>query len=555
MDVAANRPDNDVKVPVRWLQRGAMVSAFVNRVGELSALSAEAIRAAQGEPRVVHVNGPAGIGKTALIDRFLGRHTDLAAILVAGAEAEAGVHLGVAEALLRGLAVRAGQTGAAAEVDPLACGVALVQQLGLVQGPDGAVALIVNDFDWVDPASTVALAFAIRRLTADRILTVLIGRAEIDPETPLGRLINGPRGQCLRLTGLDSAAVREMAATSCPVSAAQAAVLRDHTGGNPLYVRSLLAELPSGEAIDAERLQAPNSFAATALAPLARSTDASRRLVRAASVLGMEARLADAARLGRVPAPAQAVRELPANLVELTQGPLGWTLRFTHPLNRAAVYHDLPPDERARLHALAAEHTVGRVARWHRVRGTLGPDPALAADLISAAAGEAASGQLETAAQDLVAAAQVHPDAPTRHRLVLDAADLRLWASDPAGAAAVLASIEDPSGSRSRYVRGHLAVVTGRLAEAQAELETAWESCGPGDHDLRGPIASLLAHLAILHARGQPAPGGRPRPSPPCRAVTRYWASASAALRWPSGSQASRTRRWPASPGCPLIRP
>jgi DNA-binding CsgD family transcriptional regulator len=485
-------------------------SGFVNRRDELSVLGEEAGRAFQGEPRVVYLRGAAGVGKTALIERFLADHAELRPVVVAGAEAEADVHLGVAEALVRALAARAEMMADPAVTlggsDPLACGVALVELLGLAQGSDGGIAVVVDDLQWVDPASVVALAFAFRRLNSDRILAVLAGREEITPEAPLGRLVTGPRGRGLRLEGLDVGAVKEMASRlgSSALTAAQAAALRAHTGGNPLYLRALMAELPPGWASDAQRLPAPRSFAAIALAPLARAPEPARQLVAAAAVLGMEARLADAARLAAVAAPEEAAEAAPASLISLVEGPMGWMLRFTHPLNRAAVYHQLPPTERARLHGLAAEHTVGRAALWHRVRSASSPDFDLAADLMSAAAGEAAQGHLETAAEDLAGAAQVHPDATARQRLVLDAADLRLWASDPATAAALLSAAEDPSGCRWHYVHGHLAMVAGRLPEAQAELQAAWQQLGPADDDLRGPIASLLALQATLSDRGAP---------------------------------------------------
>jgi hypothetical protein len=100
---------------------------------------------------------------------------------------------------------------------------------------------------------------------------------------------------------------------------------------------------------------------------------------------------------------------------------------------------------------------------------------------------------METPAEDLVAAAQVHPEAQSRQRLVLDPSDLRLWASDPSGAAALLSMALDPYGSRWHYVHEHLATVTGRFPEARAELEVAWAQIGPADDDVRGPMASLLA--------------------------------------------------------------
>src|SRR5215469_2973276 len=484
-------------------------SGFINRRGELSVLSEEAGRAFQGEPRIVYLRGAPGMGKTALIERFLADHAELRPVVVAGAEAEADVHLGVAEALVRALAARAGLAADPAAMlggsDPLACGVALVELLGLAQGSDGGIAVVVDDLQWVDSASVVALAFALRRLNGDRILAVLAGREEVTPEAPLGRLVTGPRGRGLRLEGLDVGAVKEMASQlgSGALTAAQAAVLRAHTAGNPLYLRTLMAELAPGWASDAQRLPAPRSFAAIALAPLARAPEPARQLVAAAAVLGMEARLADAARLAAVAAPEEAAEAAPASLISLVEGPVGWMLRFTHPLNRAAVYHQLPPSERARLHGLAAEHTLGRAALWHRVRAASSPDCDLAADLMAAAADEAAHGQLETAAEDLAGAAQVHPDAAARQRLVLDAADLRLWASDPAAAVALLSAAEDPSGCRWHYVHGHLAMVAGRLLEAQAELQAAWQQIAPADEDLRGPVASLLAQLEVLGDHGE----------------------------------------------------
>jgi DNA-binding NarL/FixJ family response regulator len=482
---------------------GRRPGVFVNRVDELSSLATEASRSSRGEARVVHLSGPAGIGKTALAARFLADHAQLIPVQVAGAEAEAGIHLGLAEALLRALCAQAGMT-AAPPADPLSCGAAVVELLGITQGHNGVVAVVVDDLQWADPASILALTFALRRLISDRVLTLLIGQDEIDPGTPLGRVIDGPQGRRLRLRGLDATAVRDMATGVGPhlLSLTQAGVLQAHTGGNPLHLQALLTELPSGSLAGAQSLPAPHAFAASALASLAHSPEPSRRLVAAAAVLGPEVRLADAARLAAISKPAEAAVAAPANLVRLNESPLGQTLRFTHPLNRAAVYHDLSPDERSRLHGLAAELTTGRPALWHRVRASCLPDPALAADLIRFSGAEADRGRFETAAEDLLGAAQVHPDATARQRLVLDAAELRLWGSDPAGAAALLNLVQDPSGSRWHYVHGHLATVAGRLAEGRADLQTAWDRIGPADDDLRGPVASWLALLAVFGGHG-----------------------------------------------------
>jgi len=158
---------------------------FVDRVAELSALAEEAERASCGDPRIVQLSGPAGIGKSALAGAFLAGRPELTRVHVAGAEDETGMHLGVADALLRLLAARAGHgedhTGAAID-NPLARGGDLIEYLALAQRR-GTVAVIVDQLDWVDPASVAALAFAFRRLNGERILIILIGREEMPPDT------------------------------------------------------------------------------------------------------------------------------------------------------------------------------------------------------------------------------------------------------------------------------------------------------------------------------------------------------------------------------------
>jgi DNA-binding CsgD family transcriptional regulator len=96
-------------------------------------------------------------------------------------------------------------------------------------------------------------------------------------------------------------------------------------------------------------------------------------------------------------------------------------------------------------------------------------------------------------------------DAGARQRLLLHAAEHRLWAGDPCGAQALLGTFDGVFGARWRYVRGHLATVAGRFPEGQAELEAAWHALGAEDDDLRGPIASLLAQVTILRGSGSAA--------------------------------------------------
>ena len=71
--------------------------AFVGRDRELAALRTEFELVQLGEPRVVLIEGPPGIGKSALVDHFLGDHTDLTTLRATGEQWEAFVAYGVVD--------------------------------------------------------------------------------------------------------------------------------------------------------------------------------------------------------------------------------------------------------------------------------------------------------------------------------------------------------------------------------------------------------------------------------------------------------------------------
>ena len=188
--------------------------SFVNRATELAALAEEAQRASHGEPRIVHLSGPAGMGKSALVDAFLSSHPELSRVTVAGAEQEAGVHLGVADTLLRVLAARAGEgdplTGPVS-TNPLSRGAALLEYLTRARRDHRDLSVVIDELDWVDQSSMISLAFAFRRLNTGHILTILIGRADLQPGSPLGRIVDGTRGRRMPVAALGLAAVKEIA--------------------------------------------------------------------------------------------------------------------------------------------------------------------------------------------------------------------------------------------------------------------------------------------------------------------------------------------------------
>src|SRR4051794_18838757 len=79
---------------------------FVGRRQEICVLENALADARARRPRVVAVAGPEGIGKTALVERFLADAGDVIALRASGDESERELEFGVVDQLLR----RAGET-------------------------------------------------------------------------------------------------------------------------------------------------------------------------------------------------------------------------------------------------------------------------------------------------------------------------------------------------------------------------------------------------------------------------------------------------------------
>ena len=128
-----------------------------------------------------------------------------------------------------------------------AVGAALLAGLSALE-ERGPVVVVIDDLHWADAGSARALLFCLRRLRADPVLALLATRPhalEGLGESWARLLADGERVRHVRLSGLSAEEVRELAAVDGrELPGAAAARLQEHTGGNPLYVRALLAELP-----------------------------------------------------------------------------------------------------------------------------------------------------------------------------------------------------------------------------------------------------------------------------------------------------------------------
>jgi DNA-binding NarL/FixJ family response regulator len=491
--------------------------SFIGRQTELDHLYRLLEDADGGRPGLVLIEGPPGIGKTALVRRFLEMAEEPRTVWASGEESERSLSLG----LISQLASQAPLAPPLAAVlrpeghpvDPLATGAALVEMLGEMQHT-GAVVLIVDDAQWADHPSLQALTFALRRLRIDRVLTLVLVRDLADPHLPDGlcRLLTNDQTQRLTLGGLAPAELRDLSGQlgfrRLSLSAAER--LRAHTDGNPLHARALLEQLPASafEAPEAA-LPAPHSFAMVVLARLASCAEEVQGLVLAASVLGAHCTLDQVAILAQVSEPLPAVEQaIRAGLLVEEQG--AGTIRFPHPLVQAALYQQLGPARRAALHTRAAGMSQDEVTGLrHRVRAASGLDLQLAAEVAELGRRAEARGDWSAAGEQLSTAARLTPAGAAREQLTLEAVDCQLLTGDMPDAGALSAQLRSFSASGWRsYILAHAAFVTGQTEEVEGLLHDAWHRCDPTRQaGLAARIAGLMACVYILQGDGRRGAG------------------------------------------------
>jgi NAD-dependent dihydropyrimidine dehydrogenase PreA subunit len=224
--------------------------------------------------------------------------------------------------------------------------------------------------------------FVVRRLVADRVLVVIATREHAAglPEG-LVKAASGAQGRWLQLPPLTTEELRMLAdARGFRLSARAVQRLEAHAGGNPLYTRALLDELPADAWHRHDNLPAPRSFAAIVRRRVEACGRDTGRLLEAVAVLGPRSPLAVAASLGGVEDPFDALEEASdAGLLRWIDAPPIPAPAFAHPLIAAAVYDQIGPGRRAQLHALAAELVDDEAtALRHLAAAAAGPDAELA---------------------------------------------------------------------------------------------------------------------------------------------------------------------------------
>jgi DNA-binding CsgD family transcriptional regulator len=328
-----------------------------------------------GSGKVVLVAGEAGIGKSSLVERFVSEHRRDVRTLwgacdaLATPRALAPIHEIAAQTLVLGGRVARDDES----LDRLFR--ALLEDLAQ---PERASVVVLEDLHWADEATLDFLRFIGRRIQRTSAVFVVTYRDdELSPRHPVRLALGDLTGDHvirMHLAPLSPAAVAELAKES----GREAARLHDVTGGNPFFVREVLAS--PGERV-------PETVRDAVVARLERCSPPARELAELVSMspARTEAWLIESV-LGSRPA---ALNEAGARGLLVVQSE---SVGFRHELARLAVHSTIPP-ERVRamhdevLHALA-KHGADHARLVHHA--TLAQNAALVLQYAPLAANEAA---------------------------------------------------------------------------------------------------------------------------------------------------------------------
>jgi DNA-binding CsgD family transcriptional regulator len=472
---------------------------LVARDREFTRLRATFDQAAGGSPAAVLVSGDAGVGKTRLTDELTAMAREKDAVVLVGRCLDAGEtglpYLPFAEALGQApnrervvqqhppLARLLSDVGVPAGPDPgpggsLSYGSVVVgggrtgqrpeQDVGQLQLFDAVhavlgelaanrcVVLVLEDLHWADASSRRLLAFLVARLRDQRLLIVGTYRGDDlhrrHPLRPLlAELVRLPAVERLELTpfsaadsrafvvalaedGLDEDTVREVAGRS---------------EGNAFFAEELLAAYADGGG------GIPATLVDVLLSRVERLSEPAQRVIRVASVAGRRAPhvvLSEVAGLAEAELE-DALREaVQHHVLVATVDKAVQVYAFRHALLSEAVYGDLLPGERVRMHAAFARHLAAE-------RGQRGVNAALAHHSME-------SHQLPQALAASIDAAEEarHAGAPSEALHHLERA-LKLWD--------VVAPEERPAQHKETNLLGHASLLAGSAGEPERAIAFA----------------------------------------------------------------------------------
>jgi DNA-binding CsgD family transcriptional regulator len=469
-------------------------------------------------PRLLLLEGPAGIGKTTLLETALRRAAEhgaaplvarpslaerelpfaaLASLLDARIEA---VLPGLAPPRRRALEIALRRAPAeSGELDRAALGLAVLDAIRAVARPIPAL-VVVDDLQWCDEPTAAALAFALRRAGSEPFAVLGgvrtgIASAALDhvtqalPVDLVDRLAVGP---------LSLGAIRRIVEQRTGRVRGRALVARvaDAAGGNPLLALELVRAIDAAghDPAPGESLAVPASaepLIAERLGALSRSAEDAVLAVALAGRASVGEVLAAAGDPG--PGLDEALR---AGLVELDDD----LVRLGHPLVGAAAVGRATPERRRVMHGRLAPLAGDLEARARHLALAAGGPDGEAAAACDAAAHDAERRGAPEAAAELAELAVGLSDPDDRPRIAsrrCRAMALRVAVGDPVRARQHLdeglRAVDAPASRVPLLLVGvELAHLVGGRPAARRAAEIAL--AGAGDD----PILRARAHAAML---------------------------------------------------------
>lgn len=353
-----------------------------------------------------------------------------------------------------------------------AVGVAVLNALRAL-ADEKPVVVAVDDVQWLDSASSGALAYAARRLRAEHVGVLLSRRTGLESTLldELRRSLPAERFSDVEVGPLDLGALHHVVQDHLGIALPRPLLAEVHeaSGGNPFYALEIVRMLQRrGVSVEAgQPLPVPESLHDLVHGRLQALSPQSRDFLLAASAHAhptisiTEAASGVGRGVGLTPA-------LEARVVELD----GDRIRFTHPLLVAGAYEAADPLRRAQVHARLAELLEDPEARaWQLAASVEQPDEAVAEALEAAARHAQARGAPRPAALMLDRASELTPSdrAENGLRRAVDAAYLHYESGDSPRAEAQLRAViaELPPGRVRARALMRLARV--RAYEALAE--------------------------------------------------------------------------------------
>jgi ATP/maltotriose-dependent transcriptional regulator MalT len=381
---------------------------LVARTVEIAQLRSALARADSGTACAVLVSGDAGVGKSRLLDELSHHATEQGTLVLSGRCLDVGEtglpYLPFAEVIAQlqrvdQVAVASRPAVARLLPGPAAAQPGPVQEPIAVTAPPGrhhgqperdlaqlqlfdalfallgelaeqqCVLLIIEDLHWADPSTRDLLSFLLSRLRDQRLLIVASYRSDdLHRRHPLRRLlaelVRLPAVERLDLTPFNTADARAFVAALAenPIPEDLIAQVAERSEGNAFFAEELMDACLDTDGV-------PTALADVLLARVERLSPATQALVRLASVAGRRVghtRLQGVAKRVGIEFDEPLLEAVQHNVLQVDRADY---YAFRHALLREAVYGDLLPGERVRLHAAYAQEIAAQIAATGPRRG------------------------------------------------------------------------------------------------------------------------------------------------------------------------------------------